>query len=180
MKTDEVMEKKSSPTTKEGTPHYERMHFLKMKNQNYRSGERVIPVKYDYDNIPRKRFTEWPSSRSIMILDDLMDVFQEFYGITIDQLICSRRLHWQSILRSHLFWFVRYYNDRSGFDRAPYRFDVSNSFITSMFAKNHPMSQHGQAAINLMLETDVEFRKSHDELFDLVEARLEKYAIGKY
>lgn len=158
-------------------PYQQKMFFLKMKDQQYKTGKRVVPVKYDYENMPLSNFNQYPSDRSIEILNDILEVFQEFYGITIDELIVEKRAHWEAILRAHLFWLVRFYRQWSKFDQEP--FDVTDSFVTSMFARRHPMAGHGERAIDMLLEADFNFRKSHDELFDLMENKLRKYKMGK-
>ena len=153
-----------------------RRELQRLRENQYRTMSEVIPQKYDYKNIPRSNFKEIPSERSIEILNDIMDVIQDYYGITLDKLVLPGNYWHESVVRSHLFWFVRFYRRKSEFDQEPFR--ATDSFITSMFDRGHTASGYGEKTIDQMTDCYPKFKDSHEQLWDILESKLDKYELG--
>ena len=157
--------------------HYERRKFFnKMKSQNFRSGEQVSPVKYDFDSLPRNGYIELPTDKDKEILDEMLTTFQEFYGITLEQMMSRKQYHWQAIIRQHFFWFVDLYKERSKYDNEP--FNPTDRFVAAMFGKVHAMFKYGKKTIDLLLQTEPQLRGTHEDLCDLLEERLDRFELG--
>lgn len=150
---------------------------IALAKRGYRTGLQVDPERIFFEGIvPRIPNTRIPEGKEKAILDDIMEVIQVFFGVTLTDISQERRDAMYVFPRNSFYWFISFYKELSVYD--PFPFNPSNSYVSEIVGRGHCTFNHGVKTMNNMLETDKDFRKIFESLKREMDVKISKYNLG--